>query len=261
VLDGLHLRVDGQTFPSQRWEDRRKARNALALMVAAGGRVAREELINGLWDACDIDDAQAAARLSTVLSVVRRALGAGTTRAGSAKRALVLDKTHVELILGADDTTDIADLRAIELAVATCDPREDAQLARHAADMTPMLRGIPLRGCGSGYVVEQRRRELHADLIRISSTIVQRWLVATSADGVSPPHEIRQLAQMLTLNAPLDEAVAHLLMNIFVRAGQTTDASQAYHRYRTELARELGLAPSPDFSRAHAALIVDDPHH
>lgn len=65
-------------------------------------------------------------------------------------------------------------------------------------------------------------------------------------------------AEGLTLTAPLREASWALLMQALYGVGRSVEALQAYERFRTMLAEELGLDPSPRMRELHTAILRHD---
>lgn len=65
-------------------------------------------------------------------------------------------------------------------------------------------------------------------------------------------------AEGLTLTAPLREASWALLMQALWGVGRSVEALQVYERFRTMLAEELGLDPSPRLRELHTAILRHD---
>ncbi|ADI05025.1 ATPase-like protein [Streptomyces bingchenggensis BCW-1] len=66
------------------------------------------------------------------------------------------------------------------------------------------------------------------------------------------------VAENLTAGAPLREASWALLMCALYGAGRSVEALRQYERFRTFLAQELGLDPSPGLSNLHTAILRHD---
>ncbi|GGL85741.1 hypothetical protein GCM10010095_83210 [Streptomyces anthocyanicus] len=66
------------------------------------------------------------------------------------------------------------------------------------------------------------------------------------------------VAEQLTVGAPLREVSWSLLMRALYAAGRPVEALRQYDRFRTMLARELGLDPSPGLRDLHIAILRHD---
>ncbi|WP_042835991.1 AfsR/SARP family transcriptional regulator, partial [Streptomyces sp. NRRL S-15] len=66
------------------------------------------------------------------------------------------------------------------------------------------------------------------------------------------------VAEQLTVGAPLREASWSLLMRALYAAGRPVEALRQYDRFRGMLARELGLDPSPGLRDLHTAILRHD---
>ncbi|MGY0064658.1 BTAD domain-containing putative transcriptional regulator [Streptomyces sp. LZ34] len=66
------------------------------------------------------------------------------------------------------------------------------------------------------------------------------------------------VAENLIVSAPLREASWALLMCALYGAGRSVEALRQYERFRTFLAQELGLDPSPGLSNLHTAILRHD---
>ncbi|WP_345964102.1 BTAD domain-containing putative transcriptional regulator [Streptomyces sp. BRB040] len=66
------------------------------------------------------------------------------------------------------------------------------------------------------------------------------------------------VAEQLTVGAPLREVSWSLLMRALYAAGRPVEALRQYDRFRTTLARELGLDPSPGLRDLHMAVLRHD---
>ena len=69
---------------------------------------------------------------------------------------------------------------------------------------------------------------------------------------------IRRLEPVLAAD-PLPERPRHQLMRALHGAGRTTEALLVYRDYRTVLAEELGLDPSPQLRELEVAIIRHEP--
>ncbi|MER7791957.1 BTAD domain-containing putative transcriptional regulator [Streptomyces sp. NPDC097640] len=87
------------------------------------------------------------------------------------------------------------------------------------------------------------------DAIELQATILIKQGDLERAIGV---------AEGLTIGAPLRESSWALLMRALYGAGRSVEALRQYERFRTFLAQELGLDPSPGLSDLHTAILRHD---
>lgn len=257
VLDGVRVLHGGVEVPMERWQERRKPLVALALIVAAGGRIDRDELVEALWDADQLSSSRARSRLSTVLSAIRRVLRAGSSAESGQRgsRALLLRSTTVELVLADGNSTDVADLRRIAREIAASDPRDVGTLLRLAEELAPLVEGVPLRALGHDICIVTWQAQLREELVDAAVMLLETWL-ATRADS-PPSSRLLELAASIVRLEPLDETATRVQMELLLHAGRDADASRAFHRLREALDRDMGMRPSPDLVRRHAAILAD----
>ncbi|MCW2950229.1 MAG: putative AfsR-family transcriptional regulator, partial [Thermoleophilia bacterium] len=256
MLDGLRVMLDGKEASEQLWQRRRKSQVLLALLLASDGRVGRNELVEALWGGEVLDAATGQSRLSTVLSSLRRALPGtlATTEVGA--RVLKLHANQVELQLADTDVTDRMMLRELVSMVASEDPRDHRALARRAAEMITLVQGEPLRGLDGGLALSDAQEALRHEMATACVDVADRWLRA-AAESVAPPGQLLELAGHASRLQPLDERMAAVHVELWARAGRIGEASQAFHRFRDVLDRELGLPPSAQLVRRHAQLVMN----
>ncbi|MCZ4497004.1 MAG: hypothetical protein JWM25_1589 [Thermoleophilia bacterium] len=257
VLGGLRVLVDGEPVDPALWSKRRKARVVLAVLVASGGRIERGVLVEGLWYGIDMTQAQASARLSTVLSVVRTVLGADAGD-GTELRSVAARDLMVELVLAEGDSSDVGDLRRIAADVAALDPRNAAGSVACATRLVPLADGIPLAGLGGDEIIVTWQRRLRDEIVETSLAVLRAWIAAAAPSSearVDVPQVLLTLAAALVRLDPLDEQVAACEIELHVRAGRLADGSTAFHRYREALQSAVGLTPSLALVRRHAELV------
>ncbi|MER6011649.1 BTAD domain-containing putative transcriptional regulator [Streptomyces bluensis] len=125
--------------------------------------------------------------------------------------------------------------------------------ARDAVDEALGLwRGGALGDAAEHAFAVQEAARLHTarqDAEELRSTLLIRLGDLESAIGA---------AEGLTLTAPLREASWALLMQALYGVGRSVEALQAYERFRTMLAEELGLDPSPRMRELHTAILRHD---
>ena len=206
------------------------------LALERGRPVPRDEASVALWP--DRRPIHEDAALRTVLSRLRRALGAGVLPSGSG----------LALRLPPDTRVDVFDAREAVGAARRCeDPQRALELAARARPVTeqPLL-----PGCDRTWI-DARRREL-ADL-RVDATEIVAWASLELDDWATAESAARELVEW----APLHESGHELLMRVLARRRNVADALGVYERLRTMLGEELGAAPGVALRTLHASLLAD----
>lgn len=243
MLGPLRLVVDGDAV-----EVRGPMRRAvLALLALAEGRaVTVEHLIGALWPSDTAESGRAA--LQTHVSRLRGQLGSAATR-------LQTRQDGYRLRLGSNEL-DLTRARVL-LSSARAAAREDpaAALARlqeaHALWRGPMLADLTdigpvaagVRGCA----------QLHRE---VTDALIGCAVDAGQAEGVVG------LAEEALAADPLREPAVLLLMRALAATGSSAEALRIGREYRSRLADEAGLDPSPalgDLERAVAGGAVGPP--
>lgn len=258
VLGGFKVTVDGRVLEPADWSGRRKAQALLAVVVAAGNSVDRARLVDGLWSGEDLQPSALDSRMWTLLSKVRSVIKAGSSAGADSKRALITSPSQIALQLGDADSTDIAEFRLVGQQLAAGDPRNLAafeQLARLAA---PLITGVPLDGVGGERIVTDWQQSLIDEVVETSTRLGRAWLNASSEPSAQPSDALLDVVRTAARLDPLDEAAALVLVELLVRARRGVDASRAFHRHRTQLDEALGMQPSRELVRAHAAAVELD---
>jgi DNA-binding SARP family transcriptional activator/pimeloyl-ACP methyl ester carboxylesterase len=211
TMGGFGVTIDAEPVPASAWGSRQARLVCKRLAVAVDRPVPRDALADLLWPD-ELDPARRSARLSVVLSNIRRVLGG----------RLVADRDAVRLDLDAVDL----DLAAVHQAMAAGD---DAALA--AAHTGPILPedayedwAIAARERVTSAVISARRRlagAAHTD---------ERW------DEV-----IEHARAVLELDG-FDERAHELLVRSLVASGRRGEAQVAVDRYRARM-EELGVQP------------------
>lgn len=211
TMGGFRVLVDGRAVPAGAWGSRQARVVCKRLAVAVDRPVPRDELSDLLWPD-EPDDARRSARLSVVLSNVRRVLGGG----------LVADRDAVRLDLDAVDL----DLVPVRDALAAGD--DEALVRAHAGTVLPEDAyddwAIAVRDRVSSAVASALRR------LAAAAAAAERW------DAV-----VDHARAGLDLD-PYDEPAHELLVQALVAAGRRGEARTADARYRERMA-ELGVRP------------------
>lgn len=207
TMGGFAVRVGDDEVPLSAWGSRRARQLCKRLAVAAGQPVPREQLIEMLWPD-ELEESRMGARLSVLLSNIRRVLGGGLI---ADRAAVALDVASVELDLRRlyDALADGDDLGAVRAYVGPVLP-EDAY-----DDWASDARDLALRA-----VIGAHRR---------------------LASGGAVDEIVHHASAILELD-PYDERAHELLVTTLVAADRPGDAARADDRYRQAMA-ELGVRP------------------
>jgi DNA-binding SARP family transcriptional activator len=211
TMGGFRVSVDGEEVSAGAWGSRQARLVCKRLAVAVDRPVPRDELADLLWPD-ELDPAKRSARLSVVLSNIRRVLGGG----------LVGDRDAVRL-----------DLDAVRLDLATLmaaiDLGDDAAVAAaHAGPVLP-------EDAYDDWAISARERVGSAvasahHRLGLAARAEGRW-----DDATAHAREILDLDQF-------DVRAHELLVGALVGAGRHGEAQVAATRYRERMA-ELGIEP------------------
>ena len=218
----------------------RQGRVLLAYLALHAGRaVAREDLIDAVWDGRLPGAPQSA--LSSLLTGLRRVLGAGAL-AGRSHVALRLPAGSIDLERGrAAAARGEAALASAAYSDALRHARE--ALAIVSAPLLPELDGAWLDG---------PRADL--DQLRVD----QLELGARAALHTSPPELgiAERLAHELTEREPYRESGYALRMEALAAAGNVAEALRVFDGLRVRLRNELGATPAAALTGLHGRLLV-----
>lgn len=211
TMGGFRVVVDGQPVPTSAWGSRQARLVCKRLAVAVDRPVPRDELAELLWPD-ELDPAKRSARLSVVLSNVRRVLGGG----------LLADRDAVALDLRAVDL----DLAVVQDAIARGD---DAALA--SAHTGPVLP----EDAYEDWAIDARDR--------LASAVAgaRRRLASAAADSERWDEAIDHARGALEVDG-YDEMAHELLVRALLAAGRRGEARVAADRYRDRMV-ELGVEP------------------
>ena len=208
--------------------------------------VTRDELIEALWPSGAPGDP--AGTLSTLLSGVRRCVGADLLRG----------RSELRLALPADAQLDVETAAArvgrSRAALGAGDAGAAAAEAEAALDV--LERGL-LRGVDVPWL-DAFRRELEDERLDALELLARAGLAAGEA-GIRRSHWASR--QIISL-APFRESGYALLMEAQAAQGNAAEALETYERLRRLMRDELGATPSPELRAAHQRLLertVDAP--
>jgi pimeloyl-ACP methyl ester carboxylesterase/DNA-binding SARP family transcriptional activator len=211
TMGGFRVSVDGEPVPASAWGSRQARLVCKRLAVAVDRPVPRDALADLLWPD-ELDPARRGARLSVVLSNVRRVLGGG----------LVADRDTVRLDLDAVSL----DLAAVREAMAAGD-----DLALALAHTGPVLP----EDAYEDWAIAARER--------IASAVISaRRRLATQAEAQERWDDVIEHARAALELDGFDERAHELLVLALIATGRRGEAQIAADRYRERM-EELGVAP------------------
>ncbi|HKP20563.1 MAG TPA: AAA family ATPase, partial [Thermoleophilaceae bacterium] len=218
----------------------RLGRALLAFLVLNRHRaVTRDELMAALWPAAVPRDP--AATLSTLLSGVRRALGAESLHG----------RSELLLELAPDAIVDV-ELAAKALAEARealpAEPTRAATAAQTALDIYES----PLVPLFDAPWLEEQRRSQEEDRLEALELLAEAGLAMGDAGAVRAQLAARQLVEL----APFRESGHALLMRAHSARGNHAEALQCFERVRVLLREELGSTPSPELRTLHEQVLA-----
>lgn len=217
-----------------------RQRAVLALLLVEPGRaLPPERLVEKIWG----DEADGAlASLYTYVSNLRRLLGADRIRRGPAGYFL--------------DLADGDEVDSLEFGAAVARTRssfDDASVVAGSLQQAlDQWRGRPYEGLEDIPTVAVEMTRL--DELRATAGMDRLEAILRSDDN-GPVAE----ATTMRDRRPLDERAWSLVMRSLYRAGRHADALRAAHDFRSLLAEELGLDPSPALIRLEEQILLHDP--
>lgn len=211
TMGGFAVRVGDDEVPLTAWGSRRARQLCKRLAVAAGRPVTRDELIDMLWPG-EVDTSRTGARLSVLLSNIRRVLGGGLV---ADRAAVALDVTAVRL-----------DLHTFHDALARGD--DEAAVRVYAGPVLP-------EDAYDEWSCDARESALRA-------VIGAHRRLATAAAALGQVDRVVDHTSAIIELDPFDEWAHELLVATLAAAGRPGDATRADDRYRQRMA-ELGVLP------------------
>lgn len=212
TMGGFEVVVDGEAVPASAWGSRQARLVCKRLAVAVDRPVPRDELADLLWPD-ELDQAKRSARLSVVLSSIRRVLGGGLV---ADRESVRLDLSHVDL-----------DLVAVDVAAADGD--DAALVAAYSGPVLP-------EDAYEDWAISVRER------VALSVGSARRRLAA-SAEADRRWDEVVDHAHAVIELDPYDERAHELLVKALLADGRRGEAQSAMDHYRDRMA-ELGIEPS-----------------
>ena len=218
----------------------RLGRALLAFLVLNRHRpVTRDELMGALWPAAVPRDP--AATLSTLLSGIRRALGA----------EFLQGRSELRLELPADAIVDV-EVAVQALAEARkALPGEPARAAT-AAQTALDIYESPLVPLFDAPWLEEHRRSQEEERLDALELLAEAALAMGDAGAVRAQLAARQLVEL----APFRESGHALLIRAHEARGNHAEALQTFERLRVLLREELGSTPSPALRALHEQVLA-----
>lgn len=211
TMGGFRVSVGGEVVPTNAWGSRQARVVCKRLAVAVGQPVPRDELTELLWPD-EWDPARCSARLSVVLSNIRRVLGGG----------LVADRDTVRLDLDAVHL----DLVGLRDAIARGD--DAGVVAHHRGPVLP-------EDAYDDWATDARQRFASA------AASAHRRLAADAAGHGRWDQVVDHARSMLEVDA-FDERAHELLVRALLSDGRRGEARVAAERYEACMA-DLGVQP------------------
>ena len=223
-----------------------KQRLVLALLLCqAGSPVSVDLLTEAVWQ--DEPPRTARKNLQVYMSALRKLLG------GAGQAQLVCHSAGYLLRVGAGEL-DALRFRSLardgRAAAARGEPALAARLLRQALDL---WRGVPLAELRRSGPLLAAARRLDADRVGVYEDWAEAELrlgnarvVAESIGGVVDREPLRERLQAARMSA-------------LHQSGRRAEALAAYEELRQHLARELGLAPSPQLAALYRSILADGP--
>ena len=211
TMGGFRVTVAGEPVPTNAWGSRQARVVCKRLAVAVGQPVPRDELTELLWPD-EGDPARCGARLSVVLSNIRRVLGGG----------LVADQDTVRLDL------DAVELDLVGLSDAIAGGDDAAVLAQYRGPVLP-------EDAYDDWATDARQRFAAA----VASA---RRRLASAAAEHGCWDEVVDHANAMLDNDAFDERAHELLVRALLADGRRGEARVAADRYEACMA-DLGVQP------------------
>lgn len=242
VLGSLEVRAGQRSI-----ELSPKERLVLAvLLVHAGNAVSADRLVEVLWGGEPPDTATNT--LQTYISRLRRALDPG--RPARAKGGVLRTLGHGYMLAVEPDAID-----SVRFELLVRQGREvlsrDPELAADA-----LRRGLALWR-GEPFADVSCEPFAQAEIARLTELRVAALEDRVEADLALGRHTAlcSELSQAV-VEQPLRERLWSQLILALYRSGRQADALAAFARLREQLAEQLGIEPSPELVRLHAALLA-----
>jgi DNA-binding SARP family transcriptional activator/ABC-type branched-subunit amino acid transport system substrate-binding protein len=244
LTERLTVEANGATVDEERFPGR-QGRIVFAYLAAQNGRpVPRDELAELLWGE------QLPATWVKALGVLMTKLRALLEECGiDGSTALTSAFGCYKLSLPTGSWIDVAAaLEALERAESLLAGGDFAEAKAEAATTAALARRVFLPGEDAPWV-EEKRRELHAVLVRaVECARDASFAAGDFAEATRRGEEVIQLE-------PFRESGYRRLMEAHAAAGNPAEALRVYERCRRFLADELGAYPSPEIEAVYREVL------
>lgn len=214
-----------------------KQRTVLAMLCIKPGRpVSADRLIEAAWGD-EVPD-RAVRSLSTYVSSLRRELG-DVIDSGSGSYVLRLDRSQVDSCAFAD-------------AVDAAGRLDGADGVAGYRDALLMWTGAPFEGLDGFGAFRDEALRLRGLRLVAERAVIEADVV--SGDAVSVVPRIDALIHEF----PFDEGLRGLHMRALYRSGRQVEALASFNGFKSELADELGLDPSPELRSLELQILQQD---
>ncbi|HEV2375760.1 MAG TPA: BTAD domain-containing putative transcriptional regulator, partial [Streptosporangiaceae bacterium] len=241
VLGPVRARCDGQELdlgPPQR------RAILVALAMAAGRTVSRQDLIDRVWDN-PTDKADSS--LHTHISRLRKVLDPGRDH-----EILAGGRTGYVLRVGPGQVDALAFTAGVTAARREREAGDLASAAQSLAAALELWQGTALAGVEGQWAGTERVRLEEARLAAEEEHAAVQLALGRHCE-VTP-----ELAGLVRRH-PLREELRCLLMLALYRSGRQADALAVFHDTRRVLDEELGIEPGPALRRLHGQVLAADP--
>jgi len=244
TLGGFGVHRAGIPLPEAAF-GRRKARGLLAALIAAGGPVHRDQLIEWFWPDLRLDRALSA--LHTTLHALRRALEPGLER-GRAASLVVAEVETYRLSPGPADRVDVDEFLRLAGAARGGEPLPEAIARLEAAEAAYGGPFLPDEWRYEEWA-QPRRQEVEETYLGLLARLARALL-----DADRPVAAIPRLKCLLRLE-PEREGWHRDLMSAYAAVGEPALALRQYQACRAKLRRLLGSEPGPETRALYVDLL------
>jgi DNA-binding SARP family transcriptional activator/tetratricopeptide (TPR) repeat protein len=208
-----------------------KQRTVLAMLCIEPGKpVSTDRLISAVWG--DSVPERAARSLSTYLSNLRREIGDAVESAGGS-HTLRLDRSQIDVC-------------------AFIDAVDSAENADNYREALTLWSGAPFEGLDGFGAFRDDIQHLGELRLVAERAVIETNLAAGEAVAAIPRMDA------LVQEFPFDEGLRGLHMRTLYGAGRQVEALDSFNSYKSQLAEELGLDPSPQLQDLELQILQQD---
>jgi DNA-binding SARP family transcriptional activator len=223
----------------------RQARVLAVLLLAANRVVARQQLIDAVWD--ETPPATARRQLQNCVSSLRRRLAA----AGAAAQVIVADGPGYRIRVGDGQLDAQVFLDRLGQAQALRAAGRFAEAVDRFREGLALWRGPALAGCPGQAIGAGAARLDERRVAALESCVDLELRLGRHAQLVG------ELTELVAAH-PLREGLVGRLMRALDGSGRRAEALAAFRALTTRLADELGLDPSQSLRELHGAILRNE---